>query len=261
MRISFSLDQNLLIKRGDRFCIGEGVISFDKIIPLYQPLFLKTGSLLVYKDDVIGQIEESFWSFVKGSEKKKAYIVKAKKDVLIESGDQFFDVKFEGYSLGVITLSDKGAVGEREDKSGPLIFSMIKESLPITYESYFVIPDEKDLLHYLLIKLILEDQIDIIITTGGTGVTSRDITSDITEKVIEKRLLGFEWAMMSEGFKKTPHAIISRAVCGILNKSLIINLPGSPKAVKENLSAILPALPHFMEKLKDSPKDCASLQG
>ncbi len=260
MRISFSLDRDLFIKKGERFCIGNNISFGLKIIPLLHPLFLKVGSFLFYKNDLIGQIEESLWSFVENSKKEKVYIVKAKKDVLLEAGDSlFFELKFEGYSLGVITLSDKGAMGKREDESGPLIFSMIKKTLPITYETYFIIPDEKDLLHYLLIKLILEDQIDIVITTGGTGVTSRDITSDVTEKVIEKRLLAFEWAMTSEGLKKTPHAIISRAVCGILNKSLIINLPGSPKAVKENLSVILPALSHFMEKLKDSPKDCASL--
>ncbi len=256
-KVNFFSNQIIELKKGERFFLGNALGNAKNIFVSF-PFFLELGSFILIEDTEVGQIEDSFWSFSDSIKKQKVYIAKAVKDFVIEKGENTLTIQKQGFSLGVITLSDKGAEGKREDKSAPLIFSMIKEVLPITYECYFIIPDEKYMLYDLLIKLCLEDQIDIVVTTGGTGVTSRDITADVTEKVIERRLSGFEWAMFNEGIKKTPFAIISRAVCGILKKTTIINLPGSPKAVKENLSPLLPALSHFMAKLNDSPEDCAS---
>ncbi len=162
-----------------------------------------------------------------------------------------------GFSLAVITLSDRGFLGERIDESGPVIENLIKKTLPISYIIRSIIPDDIYTLKGLMSDLIFIDKIDLIITTGGTGVTERDITPDVVEDLIEKRLWGFEHAMFQEGLKNTPHAIISRAVCGITYSSLIINLPGSKKAVQENLAAILPALNHTLEKIKNDPSECA----
>lgn len=163
-----------------------------------------------------------------------------------------------GFSLAVITLSDKGFLGQRIDESGPIIEEILKKTLPISLTYRSMIPDDFYTLKGLLNDLIFVDKIDLIVTTGGTGVTDRDITPDVMESLIEKRLWGFEHAMFREGLKKTPNAIISRAVCGIAHSSLIINLPGSKKAVQENLMAILPALNHTLEKIKNDPTDCAT---
>ena len=155
----------------------------------------------------------------------------------------------------VLTLSDKGSKGEREDISGKVIQKLMNE-INGQLVGYKILPDEEDLIVAELKKLVKED-IDVIITTGGTGLTSRDVTPEATLKVIERRVYGMEIAMIVEALKHTPHGMLSRAVVGIANKTLIINLPGSPKAVEENLKVLLPALPHAIEKIKDLGGDCA----
>jgi len=160
------------------------------------------------------------------------------------------------FKVAIITLSDKGSKGEREDASGPLIEEMIKD-LPAQVIHYEIIPDEKEQIVKALIKCADDLKVDLILTTGGTGLSPRDVTPDATLKVIEKETPGFSEAMRAESLKKTPHAMISRAVCGIRGSSLIVNLPGSPKSVKENLQVILPALPHALSKLKGDPSECA----
>ena len=156
----------------------------------------------------------------------------------------------------ILTMSDKGFRGEREDKSGQVIKEMII-SLPSDVVSYEVIPDEKEIIKKKLTHLSDIIKADIIITTGGTGLSPRDVTPDATLEVIDKEVPGMAEAMRAESLKKTANAMISRAVVGVRGETLIINLPGSPKAVRENLSVILPAIPHAIEKLKGDQRECA----
>ncbi len=164
-----------------------------------------------------------------------------------------------GRSLAWITLSDKGARGERQDASGPLLEAQVREVMDLSLCRGFLIPDSPSQLRSLLMDLALFQQFDLILTTGGTGVGPRDITPETTLSVIDKRLPGFEQAMTAASLAKTPMGVISRAVVGTLGASLIINLPGSPKAVRENLVAVLPAINHTLDKLQGDPGDCASL--
>ena len=158
---------------------------------------------------------------------------------------------------GVITVSDKGSRGEREDKSGPEIVAML-ESMGISVLHSKIIPDEQPLIKEALIEFADMRKLDLILTTGGTGVSPRDVTPDATLQVIDKEIPGMAEAMRRESEKITPHAMISRALAGIRGTSLIINLPGSPKGVRENLAVILPALNHALEKIKGDERECGS---
>jgi molybdenum cofactor synthesis domain-containing protein len=158
---------------------------------------------------------------------------------------------------GVITVSDKGSRGEREDLSGHVIMEMLGD-IGIDVSEYRIIPDELEVIETTLLEFADKQCHDLIITTGGTGVSPQDVTPDATLKVIEKEVPGMAEAMRHESASKTPHAMISRAVAGIRGSCLIINLPGSPRGVRENLSVLLPALRHAIEKIKGDESDCAS---
>ncbi|MEK7850935.1 MAG: MogA/MoaB family molybdenum cofactor biosynthesis protein [Deltaproteobacteria bacterium] len=160
-------------------------------------------------------------------------------------------------TVGILTMSDKGARGEREDLSGEEIRKLVAD-IPAEVKAYEVIPDEKYLIKDKLIEYADELSLDIIITTGGTGVSPRDVTPDATLEVIDKEIPGMAEVMRFESLKKTPRAMISRAVVGLRGRTLIINLPGSPKGVRENLSAILPAISHAVEKIKGDQTECAA---
>lgn len=164
----------------------------------------------------------------------------------------------EALSLAWVTLSDKGARKQREDGSGPLIESLVREKYDLAYAQGYMIPDEELQLRQLLVNLALQQKFDLILTTGGTGVAPRDVTPEATSKVIDRRLRGIEQAMMAASLKKTPHAVISRAIAGTLGTSLIVNMPGSTKAVAENLEAVLPAFGHTIAKLQGDPADCGN---
>jgi molybdenum cofactor synthesis domain-containing protein len=157
----------------------------------------------------------------------------------------------------IITLSDKGSIGERIDESGPVIREMLSNTGAVV-EHYEVLPDDTAQLIGVLTRLADSGTIDLILTTGGTGVAPRDITPEATRAVIDRELPGMAEAMRAESLKKTPHAMISRAIAGIRNRTLIVNLPGSPRAARENLAVILPALSHVIEKIKGDPSDCGS---
>jgi molybdenum cofactor synthesis domain-containing protein len=157
-------------------------------------------------------------------------------------------------TVAVLTLSDKGSKGERADTSGPLIQDMLK-SINAEVRFYDILPDEKELIKKKLIEY--SEKVDLILTTGGTGLSPRDVTPEATLEVIGRQVPGIAEAMRSEGLKKTSRAMLSRAVAGVRGTSLIINLPGSPKAVKENLHVILEVIPHAIEKIKGDLSECA----
>lgn len=160
-------------------------------------------------------------------------------------------------TAGIITVSDKGSRGEREDISGKEIRKLL-EGISIKIIDYAVIPDEKDIVINKLVEYSDTKKLDLIVTTGGTGVSPRDVTPDATLEVIEKEVPGMSEAMRRESTALTPHGMISRAVTGVRKNSLIINLPGSPKGVRENLAVVLPALKHAIEKIKGDDSECGA---
>jgi len=158
--------------------------------------------------------------------------------------------------VGILTISDKGSRGEREDLSGKAIKEIVKK-IDGEVKYYQIIPDEKDIIRDELIKAVDELGLDLILTTGGTGLGKRDVTPEATLLVIEKEVPGISEIIRNESFKKTSRAILSRAVAGVRKKCLIINLPGSPKGVKESLEIILDVIPHGIEILEGEITECA----
>ena len=157
--------------------------------------------------------------------------------------------------VGVLTISDKGSIGEREDLSGKVIEEAVKK-INGEVKYYQIIPDEMDIIQEELIKAVDKLHLDLILTTGGTGLAKRDVTPEATLAIIEKEVPGISEIIRSESFKKTNRAILSRGIAGIRKESLIINLPGNPKGVRESLEIILEALPHGIEILIGQATEC-----
>ncbi|MDO8886883.1 molybdopterin adenylyltransferase [Candidatus Oleimmundimicrobium sp.] len=158
--------------------------------------------------------------------------------------------------VAILTISDKGSKGERVDESGKIL-QEIMEKNGAEIVSYQIIPDEKRLIAKDLRILADYEKVDLVLTTGGTGLSPRDVTPEATISVIDKEVPGFAEAMRAESLKITPNAMLSRAVSGMRGRTLIINLPGSPKAAKECLEVVLPAIPHGIKILRGEGGECA----
>ena len=161
------------------------------------------------------------------------------------------------FTAAVVTVSDRSFRGERADAAGPLVASMLAEA-GYQVEETVIVPDEEENIREALIRLADEKDIALIVTTGGTGFSPRDITPEVTLAVCQRHVPGIPEAMRQASLAVTPRAMLSRAAAGIRNQSLIVNLPGSPKAARENLEAVLPTLAHGLEMLRGGPADCAS---
>ena len=154
--------------------------------------------------------------------------------------------------FGILTLSDRSSRSERADSSGPALALLIQaEGWLVTKQS--VLPDEESAIREILINWADSSELDVILTTGGTGFSPRDVTPEATRAVIEREAPGLSEAMRAASLKITPHAMLSRIVTGIRKKTLIINLPGSPKGAVENLQVVLPVLSHAVQLLQDDP--------
>jgi len=159
------------------------------------------------------------------------------------------------FKVGIITASDKGAAGQRVDESGKLIREMVT-AYGFMVTDYRLVPDDRSLLSRTMMELADDEGVDLILTTGGTGFSPRDWTPEATKDIIHREAPGIGEAMRAHSMTITPKAMLSRAIAGIRNQTLIINLPGSPKAVRENLECILPALPHGLEILTGQSGEC-----
>ncbi|SHN53979.1 MogA/MoaB family molybdenum cofactor biosynthesis protein [Desulfovibrio litoralis] len=220
------------------------------------------GDILVFQDIPLFRVLAKIWHNASDNISRLVVLVEILVDFQFNSQVESptsltLSIQKNGYSLAVVTLSDKGAKGEREDTSGPLIEKLVQDKLPLRHSKGYILSDESELLRVLLSDLALIQRYDLIITTGGTGVGPRDITPETMSKVLDCELPGFSVSMLVASLSKTPHAAISRAKAGLIGKSLVINLPGSPKAVEETLSVVLPAIKHTIDKAQGDPADCA----
>ncbi len=266
MTIKLTIPENLNPGSEKRVLLVPGGAGADaEVLCLERPFPgpFPIGSLLGPKrGEPLFKVEGAFWwQFSARSDQPapgRAYWLSVLGSA--QAGECLLETWKDGLSLAWITLSDKGAAGERVDSSGPLIEKIARAGMDICLSRGAVLPDDCREIKSLLNSLALTEGFDLILTTGGTGVAPRDVTPEATGAVIEKRLYGFEQAMMNASLAKTPHGAISRAVAGTLGRSVIINMPGSPRAVSENLEAVLPALAHCIGKLQGDRSDCAKLR-
>jgi molybdenum cofactor synthesis domain-containing protein len=158
---------------------------------------------------------------------------------------------------GVLTISDKGFAGEREDTAGPLVAKILTDA-GFRLMKQDVVADRRKMIAERLIEWVDKEGLRLVVTTGGTGVSPTDVTPEAMLDVVSYQIPGMAEAMRASSLQKTPHAMISRAMAGVRGVSLIINVPGSPKAAEENVRVVLPALDHALAKIAGDPSDCAS---
>lgn len=157
---------------------------------------------------------------------------------------------------GILTISDRSSQGLREDASGPELADTLRShNIDVVLQD--VCPDEEPEIRRILTAWADDYAADLILTTGGTGLSPRDVTPEATAAVVTRLVPGMAEAMRAASLKKTPHAMISRAIAGVRGKTLIVNLPGSPKGARENLEAVLPAFHHAIAKIQGDPSECA----
>lgn len=161
-------------------------------------------------------------------------------------------------TVAVVTVSDRAARGERIDQSGPALVELVERRLGRVIQTA-VVPDEQPVIRAELERLMDQSSIDLVLTTGGTGVSPRDVTPEATWGVIEREVPGVAELMRLEGLRHTPLAMLSRGVCGIRGRSVVLNLPGSPTGAVESLEAVLPLLRHLIDKAQGDPADCGKI--
>lgn len=157
---------------------------------------------------------------------------------------------------GVLTVSDRSSRGIREDSAGPALAEFLR-SKGMDVQLRAVVPDTEGEISKVLISWADTEGADLIVTTGGTGLSPRDVTPEATMAVVQRTVPGMAEAMRTESMKKTPHAMISRAVAGVRGQTLIINVPGSPRGAIENLEVVIPAIEHAIAKIQGDPAECA----
>ncbi len=160
------------------------------------------------------------------------------------------------YTAGILTVSDRGARGTRSDDSGEAARELL-EAAAYAVVRREIVPDEPAGIREALVRWADVDRLALIVTSGGTGLSPRDVTPQATREILDYEVPGMAEAMRAAGLSKTPHAMLSRALAGVRGTCLILNLPGSPKAVRENLETVLPALRHALDKLAGDPSECA----
>ena len=226
---------------GTRFRIGEALLEMTQIgkeCHTHCAIYHMVGDCIMPREGVFAKV-------LKGGE--------------IKVGDEVAEIQPDpgrAFTAAWITMSDKGSQGLREDDSGPLIGKILTENGYDVVET-ILIPDDEDILKKELMRLADQRQVNLVMTTGGTGFSPRDITPEATEAVCERMTPGISEAIRAYSMTKTPRAMLSRAVSGIRGKTLIINLPGSPKAVRESLEFIMSSLEHGLEILNGRTSDCA----
>lgn len=226
---------------GTRFAIGEALLEMTQIgkeCHSHCAIFHMVGDCIMPREGVFAKV-------IRGGQ--------------IKAGDEVTEIKPDPnrpFTAAWITLSDKGSQGLREDESGPLIGKILEENGYDVVET-ILIPDEEDILKKELTRLADQRQVNLVMTTGGTGFAPRDITPEATAAVCERMTPGISEAIRAYSMTKTPRAMLSRAVSGIRGKTLIINLPGSPKAVRESMEFIMSSLQHGLEILNERTSDCA----
>ncbi len=226
---------------GTRFRIGDALLEMTQIgkeCHTHCAIYHMVGDCIMPREGVFAKVLE-------GGE--------------VKVGDEVTEIQPDpgrAFTAAWITMSDKGAQGLREDESGPLIGKILTENGYDVVET-ILIPDDEDILKKELIRLADQRQVNLVMTTGGTGFSPRDITPEATEAVCERMTPGISEAIRAYSMTKTPRAMLSRAVSGIRGRTLIINLPGSPKAVRESLEFIMSSLEHGLEILNGRTSDCA----
>ncbi len=162
------------------------------------------------------------------------------------------------FQCGILTLSDKGARGERQDTSGPQLQRQLAAAGPFAIRKNAIIPDEATAISTILQEWVDDEKLQLILTTGGTGVSPRDNTPEATLAIIDREIPGISEVMRAASFAKTPNAMLSRGIAGIRRGCLIINLPGSERAARENLAVVLPGLAHAVAKINGCQADCGT---